>query len=225
VTAGAEVRAGRRWTEYMPLDQLRPNPDNPKRHSIDELRKSMGRWGYVEPVVVDERTGLLVAGHGRRELLLDDLAAGREPPEGVEVADDGGWLVPVNRGWASADDDEAYGYLVASNRLPELGGWHTDLLTEGLRRLAEVDGLAGVGYTAEELEDMLAVLAPPLSLDELAEQVGDSDPSDFWPVLRVRLDPDLYERFNKTTAAAGDDDVARVRWLVETAEKMSVQAS
>ena len=55
--------------EYVPLDQLKKAPRNPKAHS-DDIKTSIGRFGYVEPIVVDERTGCIVAGHGRREALL-----------------------------------------------------------------------------------------------------------------------------------------------------------
>ena len=56
--------------EYLPLSHLQVAPRNPKRHALDQLGASIGRFGYVEPIIVDERTGRLVAGHGRRDSLL-----------------------------------------------------------------------------------------------------------------------------------------------------------
>lgn len=148
-----------RTLEYMALSELVPDERNPKAHDLEELRLSLGRWGYTMPVMIDERTGKLVAGHGRRELLLADKAAGAEPPDGVRLLEDGSWSVPVIRGWQSSDDLEAWGYIVADNRTPELGGWTLDLLAPGLEALAETPaGLGGIGYASEDLDAMLEQL-------------------------------------------------------------------
>ena len=136
-----------RFIEYLPLDDLPANPANPKGHDLDTLEASMDRFGYTEPVMIDERTSLLVAGHGRVEQLRRMLSDGAEAPQGVRV-DGETWLVPVVRGWASKDDAEASGYLIASNRLTELGGWRDDDL---LALLGEA-GSNGVGFTNADVE-------------------------------------------------------------------------
>lgn len=48
--------------EHVALSQLLRAPRNPKRHDLGALRQSLGRFGYVAPVIVDESTGRLVAG-------------------------------------------------------------------------------------------------------------------------------------------------------------------
>lgn len=106
--------------------------------------------------MVDERTGFLIAGHGRLERLLAQRDAGDPAPDGVVVREDGVWLVPVVRGWASKDDDEALAYLVASNQTSIAGGWNTDVLTDLLVELAEGPGLDGVGFTPEDVDDLVA---------------------------------------------------------------------
>jgi hypothetical protein len=58
-----------RRLEYVPLDDLQPAARNPKRHDLPAIGRSIDTFGYVEPVVLDERTGRLVAGHGRVEQL------------------------------------------------------------------------------------------------------------------------------------------------------------
>lgn len=144
-----------RRIEYLPLDTLKAAQRNPKDHDIGSISTSINRFGYVEPIILDERTNRIVAGHGRIESLQALRKMGGKPPEGVK-ADNGAWLVPVVRGWASESDTAANAYLLASNRLTELGGWHQEGLKELLGELASQDALAGVGWDAEDLDKMLA---------------------------------------------------------------------
>jgi hypothetical protein len=160
-----------RWTEYVPLDDIKRHPDNPKRHAAADIEASVTRFGYTEAVLVCERTGLLAAGHGRLDELERARSAGEDPPEGVTVDDEGRWCAPVQRGWASKDDAELRAYLVASNRLTEKGGWDERLLVDILSDLRSEDGggLDGVGYSAPDIDAMLANLAPPIPPDQFPD--------------------------------------------------------
>lgn len=51
--------------EALPLGQLKGNPKNPKTHALEIITASIERFGFADAVVVDERTGQLVSGHGR----------------------------------------------------------------------------------------------------------------------------------------------------------------
>lgn len=146
VGATATPAGGRRKIDYQRLDDVLVAARNPKLHADAAIRSSIERFGYVEPIVIDERTGRLVAGHGRlaqlRELRSKAGKTGRGrggPPDGVSVDADGAWYVPVVRGWKSADDAEAEAYLNASNRLVELGGWDAAVLVESLTALEQID--------------------------------------------------------------------------------------
>lgn len=145
--------------EYMRLDELHPDPRNPKAHSLPDIDASMDRFGYTEPVLLDERTGLLVAGHGRVESAQGRKARGEAPPRGVKIDPDGAWLLPVARGWSSVDDTDAGAYLVASNRLTEKGGWLDDPLGQLLTGLRAEDRLGGTGYDGADVDALLASLA------------------------------------------------------------------
>lgn len=146
-----------RRLDYLPIDDLQGHPENPKDHDLGLLDESFDRFGFTEPVLLDERTGRLIAGHGRLERLRLRRDEGAAAPPGVVVRRDGTWTVPVIRGWSSADDDEARAYLVASNRITEAGGWHDDLLgplLDDLRRASE-DGLAGIGFSTDDVDALL----------------------------------------------------------------------
>lgn len=144
----SEGDQGERYIEWMKVRELIPAPKNPKTHDIKTLRASFKRFGSVEAPAIDERTGRLVAGHGRCETLRDLEAAGDVVPKGVKVdPDTGAWIIAVQRGWHSANDVEAAAYVVTSNRSSELGGWDDALLDETLAEVAESDlGLDGVGF-------------------------------------------------------------------------------
>ena len=120
----ATVKEPRRL-EYQRLDDVRPAPRNPKAHDEAFLDGTIAEYGFTEPVLLDERTGRLVVGHGRLDALKRRKAAGDDPPEGIVVRGDD-WLLPVVRGWSSRDDTHAAGYLIVANRSPERGGWIRD---------------------------------------------------------------------------------------------------
>jgi len=155
--------SGKMRIEYEPLSALCAAPRNPKNHRLDLLDQSLERFGYVAPILKDERTGRLVAGHGRLEQLGRRRAEGKPPPNRVDVDANGEWLIPVVRGVTFASDAEAAAYLLADNRVSELGGWDPTAL-QGMVTDLGADGLIGTGFTAEEVSQLLArveVALPP----------------------------------------------------------------
>lgn len=145
-----------RTIEYLPIADLPEASRNAKEHDTAMIRASMRQFGFTSPAVIDERTGRLVAGHGRRTTLLTMQEAGDPAPDGITVADDGSWLMPVVRGWTSRDDQHADAVTVADNRGTERGGWDERMLAEILDELADASLLDAVGYTADDVDDMLA---------------------------------------------------------------------
>jgi len=158
-----------RTLTYFPLAQLQADPANPKAHALDTIGESIGRFGYVEPIVLDERTGFIVSGHGRTKALRDAKGRGEAPPEGVQIGERGEWMVPVVGGWASRNDAEARGALIALNRTGELGGWDDEQLLAILERLSAEDSLVGVGYDEDDLKDLRKLLADQPDLDDVAD--------------------------------------------------------
>jgi site-specific DNA-methyltransferase (adenine-specific) len=143
-------RAGELWIEYRPLEELHAADKNPKRHRLEELEASIDRFGYASPMLLDDRTDQLVAGHGRLEVLLFKVDQGKPAPAGILV-DNGVWTAPVIRGWRSKNATEAKAMLLADNRHPELGGWDVLELAESLKEITlEGAGLEGIGFTADE---------------------------------------------------------------------------
>ncbi|WP_175492718.1 ParB/Srx family N-terminal domain-containing protein, partial [Methylocapsa palsarum] len=53
----------------MPLDELKPNPRNPRKHSREQIRaiaRSIEAFGFNAPILIDSNKQL-IAGHGRFE--------------------------------------------------------------------------------------------------------------------------------------------------------------
>lgn len=139
---------------YVPLDEVETWPRNPKQHDFHTLTDSLRRFGFTSPLIPDGETGRLVAGHGRLEALIRMRDAGIERPARIGVDSRGVWTVPVLRGVAFKSEQEAEAYLLADNRVSELGGWNQGELDAMIR---DLEDLSGVGFEFPDLAD-----TPPL---------------------------------------------------------------
>lgn len=101
------------YTDLVDIDLLQPHPHNPNKHpekQIKYLAKIMNHQGWRNPIVVSNRSGFIIAGHGR-------LAAARLNK----------WPnCPVDKQDFANDADE-YAHLIADNKIAELAE-HDDLL-------------------------------------------------------------------------------------------------
>lgn len=136
--------------ELVALDKLKENPLNPKNHNENLLNKSLSTFGYVDPIVVDERTGLMISGHGRKQALETMQLNGEKAPEGITVKNNQ-WFIPVVKGWASKNDDEANAALIALNRTTEQGGWDRTNLLAILQELSDTDLLETIGFVDSDV--------------------------------------------------------------------------
>jgi len=146
--------------EYMPLADLLKTEKNPKKHDLPALRASMLRWGFTQPLAIDERTGKLVEGHGRIEVLQEMKKAGGKPPQRVDARGKE-WFVPVVRGLSFTTDHEAEAYLIAANQLTTAGGWDDGMLGSMLAELRGANvSFEGLGFDQGKINSMLASFAP-----------------------------------------------------------------
>ena len=176
----------------MPLSDIKPAKRNPKQHDLKEIKSSFGRFGFVEIPVMNERTGRVVAGHGRLEALIEMRDAGEEPPDRV-LKRGKEFFVPVQRGVKFKNQKEAEAYLLASNRLVERGGWSEPDLAGMLRDIdLTVDGaLDGIGFTERHVRSLINEHFPdePPEQDEVPELPKDpvTKVGDLWKLGDHRL--------------------------------------
>ncbi len=206
-----------RHIDHLRIDDLIAAERNPRVHNLDAIRRSIGQFGFVDPAEMDERTGRLVAGHGRAAALRAMRDDGETAPAGVLVDEDGAWRVPVVRGWASRSDAEAAAYLTANNRMTELARWDQQGLADMLTDINTVDPvlMEAAGYDQDDLADILKRLEPD-DLDDLAGEHGDPDPSDMWPTITVRkVPPHVAAAWRECVSAHSDDEIRAIATLLE----------
>lgn len=141
----------------VPIASLEPFPGNPRRGDVDAIRASLRRFGQVLPVLVDPA----LAADGRTRIVARHhltLAAIEE-----------GWTHVAALAHEFASEDEARAFMVADNRVHDLGpGYDFELLLAQLDAIHSTVGLDGTGFGegsfAEinaEIERLAARLAAP----------------------------------------------------------------
>src|SRR5690242_19148426 len=88
--------------ELWGVDALKPNDQNPRTHSeaqIAQIAASITKWGWTNPVLIDENC-MILAGHGRIEAAR--LLGLKTVP------------AMMARGWT---DEEKRAYVIADNKL------------------------------------------------------------------------------------------------------------
>ncbi len=155
-TSPAPAPEGEIRIEYRALAEFKRFPANPKEHDLGEIRASMLRHGFVMPGAEDAATGRLFAGHGRLDVLEVMKASGEPPPKRIIVRD-GEWFVPVICGVAFPNEAEAEAYLLADNKISEIGGWDAQLLPKSLIRLRDAEvPLTAMGFGQIEIGRIIA---------------------------------------------------------------------
>jgi ParB-like chromosome segregation protein Spo0J len=152
---------------YIPLTQARRWDENPKRHALDALVRSIETHGFGDPPKLDSTLGALVYGNGRTEALERMRQAGKEPPRGIGVTEDGDWAVPVIFGVDAESRAAAVAFALDHNNLTLLGGGLSveDLLQiwdeEALQRVLGDVPDAGALLASLDAADLDALLQGP----------------------------------------------------------------
>jgi hypothetical protein len=140
---------------YIPLTQARRWDDNPKRHDVDALVRSIETHSFGDPPKYDAALDALVYGNGRTEALERMRSEGREPPRGIGVTEEGDWAVPVIFGVDAESRAAAVAFAIDHNNLTLLGG---GLAVEDLLQIWDEEGLQRVLGEAPDAGELLASL-------------------------------------------------------------------
>jgi ParB-like chromosome segregation protein Spo0J len=130
--------------------ELLPSAYNSRTHSerqIEQIANSIREFGFLVPVLIDERNSI-IAGHGRV------LAAKRLNMDTVPC-------IQVSH----LTDTQKRAYIIADNKLTELGGWDQEILMQ------ELNFLDAEGFRIEMTGFDMSTILPAVD-DNLAEYVG-----------------------------------------------------
>jgi len=162
--------------EYVPIGQLKPFDGNPRKISdkgLEKLQRSVEEFGFVNPVLAQRGTNVIIAGHQR---LKAAKAAG---------------LTEVPVVWLDMDAVTAKAYNIADNRLQDEAEWDFTPLADLLTELdTGAFDLSLTGFDADELEQMMNYTpAGEVQEDEVPEPPEEpvTKPGDIWQLGRHRV--------------------------------------
>jgi hypothetical protein len=216
-------------TERVPLEDLTPFEGNARRGNVELVLDSLRANGQYKPLVVrqqDETLTILAGNHTYLALLRheEDERAGCQD---WELANDRPCQIctEVDREDPTAlahlvecDDATATRINLVDNKAADEGDYDRDALDALLATLD--DDFVGTGYGPSEAElftELPSAVEPPPSLDDLAEEYGEPLETDLWPVIRVRVPPNVRDDFYDVTKDCEDpgDDSVRFMFLVQ----------
>lgn len=179
-----------RKLEWRNIGEIIPYARNSRTHSeeqVAQIAASIKEFGWTNPVLIDEENGI-IAGHGR-------LAAARKL---------GHTEIPVIE-LTGLSEAQKRAYVIADNKLALNAGWDTEMLVNELRDLEGMDiDLALTGFSADELNDMLAVKEEGLTDEDATPEI---------PVEAKTKRGDIYQ-LGKHRLMCGDstfiDDVEKL---------------
>ncbi len=139
-------------SKLVKLNQLKPNPANPNKHPPEQialLAKIIAAQGWRNPIVVSNRSGLIVKGHGR----LDAAIALKFKVAPVDYQD-------------YASESEELADMIADNRIAELAEADRSMLRELAEQLD--DGAFDMdltGFDQDALEELMTAAPPESDID------------------------------------------------------------
>jgi DNA modification methylase len=147
---GPDYITAQLWPLALPIGDLLEDPSNARLHNdrnINAIKSSLQKFGQRKPVVLNKQTGIVLAGNGT---LTAARALGWEYLATVIVDDD-----PAT----------ATGFAIADNRTAELATWDDEVLARLLEAVEEEMPAIELGFTDEDLAELLNMDAGPIGED------------------------------------------------------------
>jgi ParB family chromosome partitioning protein len=157
---GPDYITAQLWPLALPIGDLLEDPSNARLHNeqnINAIKSSLQKFGQRKPVVLNKRSGIVLAGNGT-------LTAARSL----------GWEYLAT---VIVDDDPATatGFAIADNRTAELAEWDDEVLARLLEAVEEEMPAVELGFTDEDLAELLGMDEGPIgdSTLDTSPQLGD----------------------------------------------------
>lgn len=126
-------------SEQVAIDSIHPFENNARIGNIEVIKESLSRNGQYRGIVVNERTGEILAGNHT-----------------YKAAQSLGWS-KIQVDFVDVDDQQARRIVAVDNRANDIAGYNEEALVELLQ---ELDGdLEGTGYEKADLDELIAGLS------------------------------------------------------------------
>lgn len=121
----------------VPVSSLIPYERNAKKHpeeQIEKIKKSILEFGFISPCLIDKKNRI-IAGHGRVEA-SKQLGIEKVPCVYIE----------------GLTEEQRRAYILADNKLTELGGWDLETVSEELAELKALDfDITTTGFSIDDI--------------------------------------------------------------------------
>lgn len=156
------------------LIKLRPYAQNAKKHpqeQIEKIQNSIQEFGFISPCLIDKENNI-IAGHGRVEAAR---ALGMETVPCVYIE--------------GLTDEQRRAYILADNRLTELGGWDMETVSGELEELMETGfDINLTGFNIDDIIiDEIEDIDTAADLDEIEDAAPIVKAGEIWRLGDHRL--------------------------------------
>lgn len=121
----------------LPINDLVPHPDNPRRGNVKKIVESIKANGFYGTIVVQKDTMRILAGNHRWQA-AKQCGMTHIPAMVVDV-----------------DETEARKILLADNRTADFAVYDADELSKLLKNVLAEDDLIGTGFDANDLDKLI----------------------------------------------------------------------
>lgn len=171
-----------------PIEELKPHPENPRQGDVGAIKDSLEEFGQVRPIVAT-KDSVIVAGHhvyyAAKELGATEIAVVK--PDLTE--------------------EQARRYLVADNRLSDLGRYDDAALASILEDIMGAGQLKGTGWEPDTVDDLLA------EIGAVAETPGEDFTGDY-----VESPEETADRWNANEDGEPINPMREVILMLRSAE-------
>jgi DNA modification methylase len=152
--------------EWVSIEKVFVSPSNPRFNDtgVPHVAASIRRFGWQQPIVA-KRSGEVIAGNTRLKAAMQlGLSA-----------------VPVI--WFDGSELDATAYSIADNRTHEFASWDENALAKILEALRAEDSLDGIGFSSDDIDELLQKLENELPARDVDDQGPEEPPEN--PITRA----------------------------------------
>lgn len=182
--------------QTLPTTKPQTFHKNPRHGNIQVIKESLKANGQYRPIIVNKgtKTGRpyeVVAGNHTLLAAQELLEEGNSQFQNIDC-----WIIDVT-------EQQATRIVLADNRTADLGHYDNQQLLDLLDDLPDVEG---TGYEDADIEMLQNLLDDAPDLDDLVDEYGELQDSDFYTWIRINVAPPLAEQWDDF--AQGFDDPA-----------------